>query len=191
MGGKTIALKTVALNAYAVSCGFFPFAKSMTVPFLSFVEILSEDLQSSQRGLSSFGGEIVKINQLFLQAKNSRGLLLIDEFAGGTNSEEGAKIFSALILALKDTPSFALLTTHFDGVCYLADERYQIVGLSQESKQKLRNRARLSTKEVTQEEVSQYMDYGLVKTDKSQQIPKDAIDICIILGLNEDIIKRL
>ena len=183
MGGKTVALKTVALNAFCAMCGFPVFAKSAVLPFLNFVEILSEDLQSSERGLSSFGGEIIKVNQLFKQAKTSRGLLLIDEFASGTNFEEGAKIFSALLRALKNTPSYALLTTHFDGVCKDATERYQIIGLTNEAKQKLNN-----VKNVQKENIVEYMNYGLIKTDKLTKIPKDALDICAILGMCDEIL---
>lgn len=186
MGGKTIALKTVALNAFCAMCGFPVFAKSAVLPFLNFVEIVSEDLQSSERGLSSFGGEVVKVNQLFEKAKNFRGLLLIDEFASGTNVEEGAKIFSALLKALKNTPSYALLTTHFDGVCKDATERYQIIGLTNESKQKLRNR-----KDISKEDIAEYMNYGLIKTDKISKIPQDALDICKILGMCNEILSLI
>ena len=140
-------------------------------------------MQSSERGLSSFGGEIIKVNQLFKQAKTSRGLLLIDEFASGTNFEEGAKIFSALLRALKNTPSYALLTTHFDGVCKDATERYQIIGLTNEAKQKLNN-----VKNVQKENIVEYMNYGLIKTDKLTKIPKDALDICAILGMCDEIL---
>ncbi len=183
MGGKTVALKTVALNAYAAMCGFPVFASAATLPFLDFVEIVSEDLQSSERGLSSFGGEVIKINGLYEKAKKSRGLLLIDEFASGTNYEEGAKIFSALLRALKTTPALSLLTTHFDGVCKDATARYQIIGLSKDAKEKLRNRSN-----VSKENIAEFMNYGLIKTDRLSEIPKDALDICAILGLSDDIL---
>jgi len=186
MGGKTIALKTVALNAYCALCGFPVFAKHATLPFLDFVEILSEDLQSSERGLSSFGGEVIKINELFSKAQKSKGLLLIDEFASGTNYEEGAKIFSALLRALKNTPSLSLLTTHFDGVCKDATCRYQIIGLSDEAKRILKNQSVFSKKNI-----AEYMNYGLIKTDKLSEIPKDAIDICLILGMSEEIMSLI
>jgi len=186
MGGKTVALKTVALNAYCAICGFPVFAKRATLPFLDFVEILSEDLQSSERGLSSFGGEVIKINELFAKAKKSKGLLLIDEFASGTNYEEGAKIFSALLQALKKTPSLSLLTTHFDGVCKDATARYQIIGLTAEAKSRLKNQSVVDKKNI-----AEYMNYGLIKTDKLSEIPKDAIDICLILGMSKEIISLL
>ena len=186
MGGKTVALKTIALNTYLALCGMPVFAEKFILPFLSFVEIVSEDLQSSERGLSSFGGEVIKINQLYQQAKRSTGLLLIDEFAGGTNAQEGAKIFSALLRALKQTPSFSILTTHFDDVCDHANLRYQIIGLSEKSKEILRN-----TLNVNQDNISQHMNYGLIPMDNHSEIPKNAIDVCILLGLNEEIISLI
>jgi len=187
MGGKTVALKTVALNSYCALCGLPIFAKQATVPFLDFIEILSENLQSSERGLSSFGGEIIKINELYDMAKNKYGLLLLDEFASGTNFQEGSKIFSALLRALKNTPSFSVLTTHFDGVCDEASYRYQIIGLSASATKKLAN---LSTG-ITPNMIAEYMNYGLVKTDNSAKIPKNAIDVCKLLGLNKDIISLI
>jgi len=186
MGGKTVALKTVALNAYLFCCGIPVFSKKATIPFLNFVEILSEDLQSTERGLSSFGGEITKINTLFKKAKKSKGLLLIDEFAGGTNVEEGKKIFSALLKALNNTPSFALLTTHFDDVSQYATKRYQIIGLSSQTKAKLN-----SITNASEQDLSNYIDYGLIMVDNNTQIPKDAIDICKILGLDNEIISLI
>jgi len=186
MGGKSVALKTVALNAYLWSCAIPVFAERAEMPYLAFVEILSEQLEASDRGLSSFGGEIIALNKLFLLAKEKRGLLLCDEFAGGTNVEEGKRLFIALLKALRKTPSLALLTTHFDGVSEFADKRYQIAGLSQAKKEALKHLSRPDARDL-----ADVMDYGLVEVDRAERIPRDAIDVARLLGLDEGIISLL
>ena len=120
-------------------------------------------------------------------AKQQRGLLLLDEFTSGTNVQEGTKIFSALVKALKKTSSFSILTTHLDDVSAEADNSYQIVGLSEKAKE-LMAKATTTSAEIN---INDYMNYELVKTDNSKEIPKNAIDICILLGLDKDIISLI
>lgn len=44
MGGKSVALKTVALNVLLALAGFFVYASEATVPLFGFVEILNENM---------------------------------------------------------------------------------------------------------------------------------------------------
>ena len=64
MGGKSVALKTLALNAFALSAGILPFAKKARLPLFDGVHVVSEDLENVDRGLSSFGAEIVRFNEV-------------------------------------------------------------------------------------------------------------------------------
>ena len=70
MGGKSVALKTVALNVLLALAGFFVYASEATVPLFGFVEILNENMQSVDRGLSTFGGEIVRLNSVMQKLKS-------------------------------------------------------------------------------------------------------------------------
>ena len=114
MGGKSVALKTVALNVLLALAGFFVYASEATVPLFGFVEILNENMQSVDRGLSTFGGEIVRLNSVMQKLKSGEyGLCLMDEFAGGTNFEEGSRIFRAAERALNEMNGiFTVSYTH-------------------------------------------------------------------------------
>ena len=143
MGGKSVALKTVALNVLLALAGFFVYASEATVPLFGFVEILNENMQSVDRGLSTFGGEIVRLNSVMQKLKSGEyGLCLMDEFAGGTNFEEGSRIFRAAERALNEMNGIFILTTHFDGVSADANALYQVKGLSGADLARQRNRMR-------------------------------------------------
>ena len=93
MGGKSVALKTLALNAFALSAGILPFAKKARLPLFDGVHVVSEDLENVDRGLSSFGAEIVRFNEVMAECglvnagKKAEGLhmILLDEIARCTN----------------------------------------------------------------------------------------------------------
>lgn len=189
MGGKTVALRTIALNCYLALCGFFAFSESLSLPHFEFIDIVSDNLSSTDRNLSSFGGEAVRIDQLYRTA-DKKGLILIDEFAAGTNADEGARIFRAVAKSFDCKHSTVIMTTHFDGVAGSGSAYYQIIGLKN---------APLSTMEQLLRKnpegginlIAKYMDYGLVKVDKDVPVPKDAINICKMLGISKDILDRI
>ena len=191
MGGKSVALKTVALNVLLALAGFFVYASEATVPLFGFVEILNENMQSVDRGLSTFGGEIVRLNSVMQKLKSGEyGLCLMDEFAGGTNFEEGSRIFRAAERALNEMNGIFILTTHFDGVSADANALYQVKGLSGADLASLDREIECGADGA--ELVAQYMDYGLVKVeDKTKGVPKDAVAVCKLLRLDSDVLKYI
>ena len=189
MGGKTVALKTVGLNAALLSFGFFVFAESAVLPLTSFVEIVSDNLQSVEKGLSSFGGEIAKVDALLRRSETEDGIILLDEFAGGTNPEEGAKIFRAALNAFNETNSFVIMTTHFDRVAAAAKAHYRVAGLKNAPWKELKNNGGLGLKEGV-EQLSRYMDYSLLPAG-SDDAPRDAIKICYLMGIGKKLQKYL
>ena len=62
MGGKSVTLKTVALNTYLALCGFFVYADSASIPAFDEIIMISEESQSVAKGLSSFGAQICLCN---------------------------------------------------------------------------------------------------------------------------------
>ena len=66
MGGKSVAMKTVALNALLFQAGFLVCARSAKMPLFHSVNMLFDDLQSIQSGLSGFGSETVSYTHLTL-----------------------------------------------------------------------------------------------------------------------------
>ena len=191
MGGKSVALKTVALNVLLALAGFFVYASEATVPLFGFVEILNENMQSVDRGLSTFGGEIVRLNSVMQKLKSGEyGLCLMDEFAGGTNFEEGSRIFRAAERALNEMNGIFILTTHFDGVSADANALYQVKGLSGADLASLDREIECGADGA--ELVARYMDYGLVKVeDKTKGVPKDAVAVCKLLRLDSDVLKYI
>ena len=187
MGGKSVALKTIALNVLLAQLGYFVYAREARVPLFDFVEIVNENMQSVDRGLSTFGGEIVKLNSVMERLKKGMfGLCLMDEFAGGTNFEEGSRIFRAVERALNEMNGIFILTTHFDGVSADAKALYQVKGLSGADLKSL-DREIESGADGT-ELIAQYMDYGLVRVDdKTKGVPKDAVAVCRLLRIDQDL----
>jgi len=63
MGGKSVALKTIAENVLLFQMGFFVFAKYASIPLLDFIFFVSDDVQDISKGLSTFGAEIIKLKE--------------------------------------------------------------------------------------------------------------------------------
>ena len=191
MGGKSVALKTLALNVLLVQHGFFPFAQAAEVPLFDGMHILSEDLENVERGLSSFGGEIVGFNQLAARLDGGLHFVMLDEFARGTNPEEGAAIVKAVTRYLNTHPAITLLATHFDGAASLAKAHYQVVGLRQlDLAQLQRELAGLSGRDGANH-IARYMNYGLYRVEDSRDCPRDALNICRLLGMAPEILEMV
>jgi len=186
MGGKTVALSIAALNYILAYMGFYVFADSFEFVPLDFMCFLSEDAESLQNGLSTFGGEVIKLKRILDALKGKKGFIILDEFARGTNPEEGSNITKALVKYLGKFDSIAVLSTHYDGVCSFADVHYQVKGLKNVDLSTIR------AIEKEEEEflmlINKYMDYSLEKVEKGTAIPKDALNICALMGLNREII---
>lgn len=185
MGGKTVALSITALNYILAYMGFYVFADSFEFVPLDFMCFLSEDAESLQNGLSTFGGEVIKLKRIIEKLKDKKGFIIFDEFARGTNPEEGSNITKALVKYLGKFDSIAVLSTHYDGVCSLADVHYQVKGLKNVDLSAIRD---IEKEEEFLMLINKYMDYSLEKVEKGTAIPKDALNICALMGLNREII---
>jgi hypothetical protein len=92
-----------------------------------------------------------------------------------------------LILYLNRFSSISILSTHYDGVCTLAKQHYQIKGLKAVDFKTLKNS--LNLEEDKLKLINSLMDYTLEKVEKTALIPKDALNICSLLGVNSEFIK--
>lgn len=186
MGGKTISLKMVGLLSAMAHYGLFVPAKTMRLSLNNFIKTSIGDMQSADSGLSTFGGE-TKTVQEAIEMSDNRGLILIDELARGTNPEEGYAISKAIVTYLKDRNSISLLTTHYDNVASMEEVLHlQVVGLSSVNIEDLRQEFTYDNK---MEVINKYMDYHLRPVGKTTEVPKDAINIAKIMGLDEGILK--
>ncbi|MEA5040350.1 MAG: DNA mismatch repair protein MutS [Clostridiaceae bacterium] len=191
MGGKSVAMKTVALNLLLAQCGFFPVAERARVPLFCGMFLISEDLESVDRGLSSFGGEIVRFNSVVERLKEGFSLVLLDEFARGTNPDEGAAIVQAVTEYLDRQNAVALLSTHYDNVAEHGSAHYQVIGLRDLDLEALRSELAIAGESERVGLIARHMDYGLYRVEGKQNCPRDALNICRLLGLKEEILSKI
>lgn len=192
MGGKSVTLKTVALNTYLALCGFFVYAVSASIPAFDEIIMISEESQSVAKGLSSFGAQIVELKNLLNEIENKFVFAILDEFARGTNPKEGESLVRGLVALLNTKKTVSLLVTHFDHVAELSKSHYQVKGLQGVSED------RISSSLLTKSDddakitaISQFMNYGIFKVDKDAKLPKEALMICRLLGLQNELLDIL
>ena len=191
MGGKSVAIKTAALMTYMAYCGFFVPAEKCELPDYEEIYLIMDEYEETFRGLSSFGGEIIRLRDCLNEMGDRRCLVLMDEPARGTNPEEGAKIVQALVRYLKTTNSDTFLTTHYEHIGELADTHYQVYGLKRYSDEELQKAVNGLTNKDRVSVLSKYMDYGVYPVSGAQPLPQDAIRVCRLLGLQEEILQDL
>jgi len=188
MGGKSVSLKTIGMNLIIAQFGLFVPAEYMAFYPKRFIFLSMGDAQSPDMGLSTFGAEMVNLKEAINIADHG-GLLLIDELARGTNPREGRAISKAIINYLKAKDSITVITTHFDG---LADDEevlhLQVTGLADVDIEEML--FELSQDEEGIKTLHKYMDYTLKEVKHIEEVPKDAINISTLMGLNEEIIEN-
>ena len=187
MGGKSVAMKTVALNVLLLQAGFLVCAKAAKMPLFHSVKMLFDDLQSIQSGLSGFGSEIVQFQKALSEVEQGYALLLLDEFARGTKPEEGAVIVQAVTKYLNGVNAISLLTTHYDKVAECANDHYQIIGLRDVDPDQIR-RELSATHEDGVTVIARHMNYGLYRVEGKSDCPRDALNICRMLSLKPEIL---
>ncbi|ALF23564.1 methionine ABC transporter substrate-binding protein [Fusobacterium nucleatum subsp. nucleatum] len=183
MGGKSVALKTIAENVLLFQMGFFVFAKYASIPLLDFIFFVSDDMQDISKGLSTFGAEIIKLKEINSYVKIGTGLIVFDEFARGTNPKEGQKFVRALAKYLNEKSSISIITTHFDSVVEKNMKHYQVVGLKNLDFESLKNRLKANN---SLELIQDNMDFTLEESIETE-VPKDALNIAKLIGLDDEI----
>ncbi|MBQ1490202.1 MAG: DNA mismatch repair protein MutS [Eubacterium sp.] len=189
MGGKTISLKLAGLVPMLAQYGFFVPCTSAKIGLSNYMQILIGDSQSVERGLSSFGSEMEELKEI-LDRSQDRSFILIDEIASGTNPVEGLALTKSLIDYLREKPYISLITTHFDAVKEEPDiVNMQVRGLANADFRKLDSELRRANRRERINIISKYMDYSLYEVQGNREIPRDALNIARMLGLNEEIIE--
>jgi DNA mismatch repair protein MutS2 len=187
MGGKSVTLKTIVLNLLLAQTGFFVFAKDLRFSILDFIYFISDDMQSISKGLSTFGAEIVKLKEVVECVKRENGFVALDEFARGTNPKEGYFLVKSLTKYLNDFNTISLISTHYDGIVEDYIVHYQVVGLKNVNFDSLRYKIDLN-KGSSIEIIQEHMDYKLERVCANNMVPKDALNISILLGLEKSIV---
>lgn len=188
MGGKSVTLKTLALNILLVQMGFFPFCKKAQVPILDFIYFISDDMQCVSQGLSTFGAEIMKLKIILNHSKRNHGLIILDEFARGTNPKEGFFLVKALSVYLNNLESISIISTHYDNVAEDNMTHYQVIGLKNADFEALKRKLNLN-KSQSVDIIQDNMDYRLELVSRINSVPKDALNICMLLGLDKEVLE--
>ncbi len=190
MGGKSVALKTVALMALLFHAGFLLPAKAAKLPMLHCINMLFDDRQSIQSGLSGFGSEIVRFERALNETEQGYSLLLLDEFARGTNPDEGAVIVQAVTKYLNSIDAISLLSTHYDRVAAFASRHYQIIGLKNVDPAAISREIGPDAEDGVAV-IARHMNYGLYRVEGKADCPKDALNICRMLALKPEILSYI
>lgn len=189
MGGKTISLKLAGQIPILAQYGFFVPAKSAKIGLSNYMQILIGDSQSVERGLSSFGSEMEELKEI-LDHGQERSMILIDEIASGTNPTEGTALTKSLVDYLIQKPYISLITTHFESVTEREGiVNMQVRGLSNCNFELLNREIQYANRRDRINIISKYMDYRLYRVDNQTQVPKEALSIAAMLGINREIIE--
>lgn len=187
MGGKSVTINTITLNVFLAQLGFYVFCEKAVVPVFDFVYFISDDMQSVEKGLSTFGAEIIQLKEVVGASRMTKGFIALDELARGTNPKEGKDIVQAVITFLKDKPSLSLISTHYDGIDMKDTRHYEVNGLKYLDFDKLKKIIDLNQKNSV-DILQQHMDYHLEEV-QSHEVPKDALNIAALLGLDKEILQ--
>ncbi|MBO6220227.1 MAG: Smr/MutS family protein [Treponema sp.] len=111
-GGKTVTLKTFALLSMLNQSGFpIPAADGSRLPVFNAIFADIGDDQSIDNSLSTFSAHMKNIAAAVKHA-DENSLVLLDEFGGGTDPQEGGAIAMACLDSLIAKKAFVLVTTH-------------------------------------------------------------------------------
>ncbi len=125
-GGKTVALKTVALNCVMAQMGLHVCAKEAKICMHSNFLCDIGDGQNISENLSTFSAHITNVMDI-LQSVNEESLVIMDELGSGTDPQEGMGIAVAILEELKKSGAFFLVTTHYPEVKNYANRTEGIV----------------------------------------------------------------
>ena len=188
MGGKTVTLKTAAVLLAMAQYGMPVPAELFKFSLCNFIFYSGGDYQSLDEGLSTFGAEIQRLRDM-LPFRDMRGLYCLDELARGTNPSEGYAIASAVVSVLHESASMTLITTHFEGLA--RDTRFchwQVRGLKDADFKEIRSRMDAESRGGI-EVLHEYMDYRLERIDSNHSLPKDALNVARLMGMDQEVLK--
>lgn len=187
MGGKTSVLKLIGQFCVLARLGIPLPCASAQMTYVDHIWYNQDDPDDSA-DLSTFGREVVSLNAAL--AKPGKLLLLLDEFAKGTNPVEGEGLVCAVLEYLAGTEHLCVAATHFTAPALQRNlARYSSGGIDPDSTA-LRTAVELEPQERLKL-LGNAMDYSLRPLRRHQAPPRCAVGIARVLGLPEDILRLL
>jgi DNA mismatch repair protein MutS2 len=112
-GGKTVAMKAVALAALCARAGLHvAAAPGARVDWTDRLLADIGDAQSLRESLSTFSAHLANLARIVEQA-DAHSLVVLDEIGDGTDPGEGAALAQAVLEALADAGARVIATTHY------------------------------------------------------------------------------
>lgn len=124
-GGKTVAIKTVALLSVMACCGLHVPCEEARLTMNSQVLCDIGDGQNISDNLSTFSAHITNVLSI-LRKVNRESLVILDELGSGTDPAEGMGIAIAILEELRKSECLFLVTTHYPEVKEYANHHAEI-----------------------------------------------------------------
>ena len=178
MAGKTMILKTLALNQLLLQYGFFLACESAELCLVESVQCSIGDGQDEEQGLSSFAWEIKTLDNIIkIMRQGGRHLVLVDELARTTNPVEGKKLVEGFIKVCSEQSSLAVVTTHYSNI-QAPCRSMRVKGFMHQD----------LTPPIDIDRISDHIDYSLIESD-NRQVPTEALNLCRLLAVDDDWIR--
>ncbi len=175
MAGKTMILKTLALNQLMLQYGFLVGCHSGEVCLVESVQCSIGDGQNEEEGLSSFAWEIKTLDNIIkTMRQGGKHLVLVDELARTTNPVEGRKLVEGFIKVSSTQESLTVVTTHYSNI-QAPCKSMRVKGFIHHN----------LTPPIDIDRISEHIDYSLVETDNSE-VPTEAMNLCRLLAIDNE-----
>jgi dsDNA-specific endonuclease/ATPase MutS2 len=188
MAGKTSVLKTVGQFAYLTAYAIPLPCTYAELPLFDFIFFSGFDPQLQSENLSSFAYNIVELQNH--KTNPEKGLFLIDEFARGTNPQEGEALCRAMLESFLKTEHFVFASTHFTAPAMIPEAaHFSIPGLTEELFRTIESEQILDI-ELRITKMNSIQKFALVKVDVNKIPPRTALMIAELLGVEKDVIEK-
>lgn len=126
-GGKSVALKTIALLTYMLHCGLLvPCDPQSHFPFTDNIFVTMGDDQSLANDLSTYTSHLQQLKNMLLNM-TEKSLFIIDELGSGTDPLVGGAIAEAFLEQFALSEAFGIVSTHFSNLKLFAEQHPNIL----------------------------------------------------------------
>lgn len=116
MGGKTSFLRAIGINLILMQAGGFVCAKEFSASYFKLFTSM-RIIDDINKGISTFYGELLRIQDMIKYVNNGNMLVLIDEIFKGTNYQDRMYGAKEVISKLNNKKTIAFITTHDFELC--------------------------------------------------------------------------